>query len=1089
MKKIGLNLTALCVAVVAATPMTAQESTGQIRGTVRDRQGNPVADASVEISGPSLLQKRVIRTNERGEYRVPLLPPGSGYSVVVSKSGFITSAARNIQVGLGQTVSNNFSLRAISAGEATVEIVGNSAIQDKTVVQTQQTHDAAKLEQLPLTNRGIENVAQLAPGVSTNSSGYVTIRGGMALDVKWLLNGTDISDNLRAMGNSRNFFVDDAVAETQVIVSPVSVRFGGTSAGLVNAITKTGGNEFSGSIRLNMDSPSWSAFRPYGPWRPYALQDAVGSGNIQSTASDTINREWSVFVSGPIIKDRLWFATSTKLNPPSVSTNRLGSLSRTYYDTYYTTPTIGDWIEEAVDAEARPEEFGYPNQPLGLGPMYGINSPFYIGSSPGLQYNRVSTNQFYDLKLTGAITPNHTITVSGSSNITTDTNYYARTSGDPNVLTPRRNTQKYLSAQYAGVFNSFTTLELSYSQKKSELGGGKDPAGGHPIASVHDAHTFYYYNTGVFNRDTPDSRYITMYSANMNFMDLNAGAFGRHNVEVGAEYVLRERAASNIQSPTGMTICTQGTYLDASGTQRFYLARHDPLADITDPRDGDIPWLMWDDKDPDWYTWVNIEFGDARPTTTNVYALYAGDNISFGDKFNVYLGFRYDSVNFADTYGTSMIKTTNLSPRIQVTYDVFGDQKYIAKAHWARYTATLTEGTTNRFSRAGSPSTEYYTLKKGYDRPDYTLDELRFLSYNDIINNKTIWDVSPEGMLYIQSSAAASVPAPDLNAPANEELSLNLRYNSPAGSYVSVTYSERTGYNLIDDRMIVSGDAQVSSGSELFPGYDTPVPMEYYFNNSDLKRDYKSLEIDFHGQIKSNFSIGGNYTYAILKGNGGTDSESSYFTTSNLNYYADIQARMNHAVDMYAPYGYLGNDVRHKARIWATHIAGGKNTPRLESTLLLNYNGGTAANVTVTNAFQARTVAQSLGLLNSGAYPNTYTRFFGPKGVIRQNDTFSADAKVNLFIPVYKRTTLFTELTITNLFNHSVLNGLATTVLTSGSTAYNDNLRRNGYTPQGLIKRAVTGMAGAYNVYGFGTYGWGDFTAGRTVRVSTGIKW
>jgi len=1084
MKKIGLNLTALCVAVVAAAPMTAQESTGQIRGTVRDRQGNPIADATVEISGHALLQKRVLRTNEHGDYRAPLLPPGSGYSIVVRKSGFITSAANNVQVGLGQTVNNNFSLRTIGTSEVTVEIVGNSVIQDKTVVQTQQTTDSTKLEQLPITNRGLEAISQLAPGVSTNGSGYVSIRGGMALETKFLLNGTDISDNLRGQWNTRNYYVDDAIAETQVIVSPVSVRYGGTSAGLVNAITKTGGNEFSGSIRLDMNSPAWAGNRPYGPYRPYGLQDAVGSGNIQSSASDGINKSWSVFVSGPIIKDRLWFATSTKLNPPSISSARFGSTTRVLSDTYGDYPNISTWMADSGYGRYVPENYGYnPDDfPLGLGPIYGITAPFYIGPKPGEQYTLVDTNQFYDLKLTGAITPNHTITVSGSSTKQVTTNrHYGDPTTDPGTLGPQFDNFEYVSAQYAGVLNSFTTLELSYSKKKQSHGGGGDPANGHRIYAIDNNYDWWMYNNATFDRTSPDTRDITMYSATANFIDLNAGIFGRHNVEVGAEYTLRERAAANTQSPTRMSIATQGTYLDASGTQRFYLDRHNPnWVYVND---------IWVDKDPDWYTWINMEFSDDRPTTTDVYALYVGDNISFGDKFNVYLGLRYDSVDFSDTYGVSKIKTTNLSPRIQVTYDVFGDQKYIAKAHWARYTATLTEGATNRFSRAGSPSSEYYTIKSGMSRPDYTLDELRFLKWDDVVNNKTMWDISPDGMLYIQSSGAASVPSPDLNAPATEELSLNFRYNSPSGSYVSITYSERTGYNLIDNRRIVSADAQVASGSELFPGYDTPVPMQFYFNNPDLHRDYKSLEIDFNGQIKNNFSIGGNYTYAILKGNGGADDSDTFFPTSSLNYYADIQETMKHPVDWYAPYGYLSNDVRHKVRIWATHVVGGKNTPRLESTLLLNYSGGTSASVTVTNQLLAQSTANELGLNNYGAYPTSYTRYFGPKGVIRGNDTFRADAKINLFIPVYKKATLFAELTVTNLFNHSVLSSLANTTLTSGAATFSDTLLRNGYTPQGLTKQPVTGVTGAYNVYGFGTYGWGNFTAGRTVLVSTGIKW
>jgi len=1079
MKKIGLNLTALCVAVAAAAPMTAQESTGQIRGTVRDAQGNPITDATVEITGSALLQKRTIRTNERGEFRAPLLPPGVGYRVVVSKQGFVTQTASNIQVGLGQTVSNNFSLKAIGVAQETVEIVGNAAIQDKTIVQTQITTNATKLEQLPITTRSLENVMQLAPGVSTNSSGYPTIRGGMALETKYLLNGTDISDNVAGMWNSRNYFVDDAIAETQVIVSPVSVRYGGTSTGLVNAITKTGGNNFSGSIRLDLDSSAWAGNRPYGPYRPYGLQDATGSGNVQSAASDSMNRSWSVFVSGPIIKDRLWFATSTKLNPPSVGTNRLDSTSRTTYDYYYDTPTLGDFY--GFD----PEDYGYPNMPLGLGPRYGIHKPFYVGPNPGLQFLSVSTTQFYDLKLTGAITPNHTITVSGSSNKQATTNRKYGTSADPNTLGPQFDNFDYLSAQYTGILNSFTTLELSYSKKEQSHGGGGDPARGNRIEAQDNAGNRWWYNNATFNRAAPDNRNITMYSANANFMDLNTSIFGRHNVEVGAEYTLRERASANIQSPTGMRIFTLGTYLDDTNAQRFYLERHDPRGDYDDD-------YFFADPDPDWESMLLLEFSDDRPTQTNVYALYAGDNIAFGDKFNLYLGLRYDRTDFADTYGTSMIKTTNLSPRIQVTYDVFGDQKYLAKAHWARYTATLTEGATNRFTLAGQPSTDYYTIKEGMARPDYTMDELRFLGWNDVVNNRTIWDVSPGGLLYVDNSGVANVPAPDLNAPANEELSLNLRYNSPSGSYLSVTYSERSGYNMVDTRSTVSKDTQVEASSGIFKDIATPVAMVYYFNNSDLKRDYKSLEIDFNGQIKNNFSIGGNYTYAILKGNGGQDTSSSttsMFPTSSLNSYAGIHADMKHPVDWYAPYGYLPNDVKHKVRIWATHVAGGPNTPRLESTLLMNYNGGTTGSIAVTNAFAARSTAQASGLDNAGSYPNAYTRYFGPKGVIRENDTFRADAKVNLFVPAKGKTSFFAELTVTNVFNHSVLANLATTVITSGGTNFTDTLRRNGYTPQGLTKRAVTGVPGAYNVYGFGTYGWGNFTAGRTVRVSTGIKW
>ena len=81
------------------------------------------------------------------------------------------------------------------------------------------------------------------------------------IDNVFLVDGVDVNDNL--FGTANSLFVEDAIQETQVLTSGISAEYGRFSGGVINVITRSGGNDFSGSYRLNMYKPSWTSVTPF----------------------------------------------------------------------------------------------------------------------------------------------------------------------------------------------------------------------------------------------------------------------------------------------------------------------------------------------------------------------------------------------------------------------------------------------------------------------------------------------------------------------------------------------------------------------------------------------------------------------------------------------------------------------------------------------------------------------------------------------------------------------------------------------------------------------------------------------------------
>ena len=266
--------------------------TGTLSGTVRDQGGLPLPGVAITVTSPALQGARVTASDANGVYALAGLPPGA-YAARFELQGMRTTEASQ-RVDLGRTARVDITLQVAIAESVQVTATAAPAI----ITSTQgganlRADDVAKLANI----RTVWGIAELAPGLTDNTPNpnQLTIGGGFAYDNQFLINGVDVADNI--FGTPNNLFIEDALQEVQVLTSGISAEFGRFGGGVVNAVTKSGGNTFSGSTRLNFYSPSWTRETPFET-----------SSNVVRQKDVQQNYEWTF--GGPVAKDRLWFFTA-----------------------------------------------------------------------------------------------------------------------------------------------------------------------------------------------------------------------------------------------------------------------------------------------------------------------------------------------------------------------------------------------------------------------------------------------------------------------------------------------------------------------------------------------------------------------------------------------------------------------------------------------------------------------------------------------------------------------------------------------------------------------------------------------------------
>ncbi len=298
MRQRRFSFTFLALLLMASTIATAQGlPSAQLLGRVTN-EGLGLPGVQVLVSSPNLQGTRTAVTSSTGDYVFPNLPPGD-YSVEFTISGF-GEQKRAVRLAASQQVPLNVSMSLTAiATEATVVAEKESI---STATQASTTFSGDILNKLP-TNRTLLAAVALTAGVNQNGpNGNVTISGGQSFDNLFTINGVVVTDNIR--GTPFNLFVEDAIQETTTSTSAVSAEFGRFTGGVVNAITKSGGNTFSGTFRTTLTNDAWTAISPLNETR---LQDVIP--------------RYEATLGGPAIKDRIWFFGNARLEDRSLAAN------------------------------------------------------------------------------------------------------------------------------------------------------------------------------------------------------------------------------------------------------------------------------------------------------------------------------------------------------------------------------------------------------------------------------------------------------------------------------------------------------------------------------------------------------------------------------------------------------------------------------------------------------------------------------------------------------------------------------------------------------------------------------------------------
>ena len=192
-------------------------------------------------------------TDVNGVYSLKGLPAGT-YSVAFDLSNFKPARRDNVVLTVGGTieVSANMSLAARTE-TVTVTAEAPSAL---TTVATGQSLSKRDIDALPIGRRPVD-IAEFAPGLTTNTFtvGQVAISGAYGFDNVFMIDGVDVNDTIN--GTANNLYIEDAIQNTTVLTNGISAEYGRFSGGVVNIVTRSGGNMFGGSFRENLSNPAW----------------------------------------------------------------------------------------------------------------------------------------------------------------------------------------------------------------------------------------------------------------------------------------------------------------------------------------------------------------------------------------------------------------------------------------------------------------------------------------------------------------------------------------------------------------------------------------------------------------------------------------------------------------------------------------------------------------------------------------------------------------------------------------------------------------------------------------------------------------
>jgi outer membrane receptor protein involved in Fe transport len=290
---------AVLFCLVYPTFLLAQSTGGRILGRVADPSGAVLANVKVTATNEATGVSQETQTSGTGDYGFPQVAVGV-YRLEFDLAGFKKNVQRGVNLDLNQVITLNMIMQ-IGETKETVEVTSEAPLVDTTSTQLGAVMDQRQVAGLPLNARDTYQLLQLQPGVQgvggsdlfygSNQSGAVSVNGGRGRSNNFNVNGGDGNDlfvNSPAIQPT-----PDSIAEFRVLSNTFDAEYGRNSGAVINVVTKSGTNNWHGSVYEFLRNQALNARGYLDPSRPDDKQNQFGGT-----------------FGGPIIKDRTFFFAS-----------------------------------------------------------------------------------------------------------------------------------------------------------------------------------------------------------------------------------------------------------------------------------------------------------------------------------------------------------------------------------------------------------------------------------------------------------------------------------------------------------------------------------------------------------------------------------------------------------------------------------------------------------------------------------------------------------------------------------------------------------------------------------------------------------